>query len=215
MGIEVVNAQDLTKALGGRWRGGSGEARCPAHEDTTPSLSIRDGDNGRLLTCCHAGCPPAAVWSALQDRGHVERAEDRRPAPRRPRPPRPQPVPMPGPNQGHALEIWRASQPATGTPAEVYLRSRGITVSVPPTIRFHPGSKHADTGLDLPALVAAVTDVDRNVTGIQRIYLTHDGCKAPVNRPKMALGTLRGSAVRLAPTTDRVWLTEGIRTPWP
>ena len=26
----------------------------------------------------------------------------------------------------------------------------------------------------------------------------------------MALGTLRGSAVRLAPTTDRVWLTEGI-----
>ncbi len=71
-----MNAEALTKALGGRWSGNSGEARCPAHEDKTPSLSIRDGDGGRLLTCCHAGCPPAAVWAALVDRGLVSRAED-------------------------------------------------------------------------------------------------------------------------------------------
>jgi hypothetical protein len=37
-----MNAECLTKALGGRWSGSSGEARCPAHEDKTPSLSIAE-----------------------------------------------------------------------------------------------------------------------------------------------------------------------------
>ena len=203
-----MNAQELTKALGGRWSGTGGEARCPAHKDRNPSLSIHDGDNGRLLTFCHGGCSPEAVWAALQARGLVERAEDR-PARRRRRQ-RPQPAPEPAPNQDYALEIWRAAQPATGTPAEDYLRGRGITIPVPPTIRYHAAVKHADTGLHLPCLIAAACNVDRRVTGVQRIFLTHDGHKAPVNRPKMALGALRGSAVRLAPVTDRVWLTEGV-----
>ena len=209
-----MNARALTKALGGRWSGTGGEARCPAHEDKTPSLSIRDGDDGKLLTCCHAGCPPETVWAALQDHGLVQRGADR-PA-RRPRPPRPLPGraphtgPGPAPNRDHALEIWRATVPVENTLAEDYLRGRGITGPVPHTIRFHPGLKHTDTGLELPCLVAAVCNVERQITGIQRSYLTMDGRRAPVNRPKMALGTLTGGAVRLAPTTDRVWLTEGI-----
>ena len=31
-------------------------ARCPAHDDRTPSLSIAQGDDGRVLLKCHAGC---------------------------------------------------------------------------------------------------------------------------------------------------------------
>ena len=62
----------------------------------------------------------------------------------------------------------------------------------------------------MPCMVAGVCDVNRSITAIQRTYLTLDGRRAPLNRPKMALGTQRGSAVRLAPTIDRVWLTEGI-----
>ena len=207
----MLDAQDLTKALGGRWSGNSGTARCPAHEDKTPSLSIHDGDGGRLLTCCHAGCTPEAVWAALQDRGYVERHDERRTqrAPRRQRS-APQPSLVPSPNQDHAIEIWRASHPAPGTLAEVYLRGRGITIPVPPTVRYHPGLKHADTGLSLPCMVVAACNADRNVTGIQRIYLSHDDRRAQVDPPKMTLGTLRGSAVRLAPTTDRIWLTEGV-----
>ena len=90
------------------------------------------------------------------------------------------------------------------------MRGRGITIPIPATVRYHPSLKHADTALDMPCLVAAVCDVNRKITGIQRIFLTLDGRKAPLNRPKMALGPLRGSAVRLTPTTDRVWLTEGV-----
>ena len=207
-----MNAQEITKALGGRWHGASGEARCPAHEDKTPSLSLRDGNDGTLLTHCHARCSPQAVWAALQDRGLVERAKEgprerrHRRSPQRPA----KPIPEPPPNQDYALEIWRAARPATGTPAEDYLRGRGITIPVPPSIRYHPAVKHTDTGLHLPCFIAAACNIERQVTGIQRIYLTHDGRRAPLRRDKMALGLLRGSAVRLGPATDRVWLTEGV-----
>ncbi len=201
-----MNAQELTSALAGRWIGNSGEARCPSHPDKTPSLGIRDGDDGKVLTHCFAGCAPEAVWAALVARGLVQRAE----GPRRRRPPQPQPAPEPSPNQRSALEIWRASRPAEGSPVEDYLRGRGITIPIPPTLRYHPALLHPDIGQHLPALVAAVANVEKKITGITRIFLTMDGRKAPLTRSKMALGTLRGGAVRLAPTTDRVWLTEGV-----
>lgn len=31
-------------------------ARCPAHEDRSPSLSIKELNDGRILIHCHAGC---------------------------------------------------------------------------------------------------------------------------------------------------------------
>ena len=36
-------------------------AQCPAHEDRNPSLSITEGDDGRALVNCHAGCTVEAV----------------------------------------------------------------------------------------------------------------------------------------------------------
>jgi hypothetical protein len=39
-------------------------ARCPAHEDRSPSLSIRQVED-RLLIHDHAGCEPAAIVAAL------------------------------------------------------------------------------------------------------------------------------------------------------
>lgn len=39
--------------------------RCPAHDDHDPSLSVSEGDDGRALFNCLAGCPPEAVLSAL------------------------------------------------------------------------------------------------------------------------------------------------------
>ena len=224
-----MNAQDLTKALGGRWHGADGVARCPAHDDHEPSLSLRDGDDGRLLTHCFAGCSAEAVWAALVNRGLVGIESDGRGArptaklhpmgstsatsaasdteisasviSRGPTAPRPSSEGPPDHvnHQRSALEIWCATRPAEGSPVETYLRSRGITIATPPTIRYHPAIKHPDIGQHLPAMVAAVCNVERNITGIQRTYLTMDGRKAPLNRPRMALGALRGHAVRLAP----------------
>jgi hypothetical protein len=52
--------------LEGLRRSGDGYvARCPAHQDRTPSLSIRQGDDGRVLLHCWAGCGTEAVLDAL------------------------------------------------------------------------------------------------------------------------------------------------------
>lgn len=48
-------------------RSGEGwQAHCPAHDDQRASLSIRSGTAGRVLVCCHAGCPPEAICRALE-----------------------------------------------------------------------------------------------------------------------------------------------------
>lgn len=39
-------------------------ARCPAHDDGRPSLSIRDA-NGKILLTCFAGCTASEIVSAL------------------------------------------------------------------------------------------------------------------------------------------------------
>lgn len=39
-------------------------ARCPAHGDKRPSLSIRQTDDGRLLVHDWAGCAPAEIMAA-------------------------------------------------------------------------------------------------------------------------------------------------------
>lgn len=40
-------------------------ARCPAHDDRHPSLSVRRGDDGRVLLHCHAGCSIAGIVASL------------------------------------------------------------------------------------------------------------------------------------------------------
>lgn len=40
-------------------------ARCPAHHDGTPSLSVRALDDGRMLLYCYAGCDVQAVLGAI------------------------------------------------------------------------------------------------------------------------------------------------------
>jgi hypothetical protein len=66
----MTNARTLTRDLGGRWHGSYGTARCPAHDDRSTSLSIRDGNTGPLLKC-HGGCDSGDVFQALRDRGLI------------------------------------------------------------------------------------------------------------------------------------------------
>ncbi len=40
-------------------------ARCPAHDDRSPSLSIKDGDDGRVLIHCFAGCETENVLASI------------------------------------------------------------------------------------------------------------------------------------------------------
>lgn len=62
MGIETLLSRLQGVKAGnavGRWM-----ARCPAHEDRSPSLTIRLVDDGRILLHCFAGCSAVDVIGA-------------------------------------------------------------------------------------------------------------------------------------------------------
>lgn len=54
----------VAERLGARRVGAGWLARCPAHRDRTPSLSLREGRDGRVLLRCRAGCATADVLAA-------------------------------------------------------------------------------------------------------------------------------------------------------
>jgi hypothetical protein len=208
-----MNAEAIAKALRGRKVGGGWTARCPAHDDRNPSLSIRDVD-GKVLVRCHAGCDQAQVIEAL--RGCSLWTEN---GPRSPtwtlrrRPIEHNPNRDDAKRTGAALAIWQSAKPARATPIETYLMSRGIHVPPPDALRFHDGLKHP-SGRCWPAMVALVTNgQDGTPTAIHRTYLACDGGgKAPVDPQKMMLGPYRGGAVRLAEPGAVLMVGEGIET---
>jgi hypothetical protein len=71
---------------------GSGwSARCPAHEDRKASLSIAEGDGGRVVVFCHAGCDHKKIVAALGleeadlfDRDEQQRATTKAGKPKKP-----------------------------------------------------------------------------------------------------------------------------------
>jgi len=67
--VTTPTAREIASALKGRQSGAGWSARCPAHDDRNPSLSIDEGDDGRPLVRCHTGCSQEAVIDALRSRG--------------------------------------------------------------------------------------------------------------------------------------------------
>ncbi len=87
--------------------------------------------------------------------------------------------------------------PIKGTPAEFYLRDRGILADAwPDTLRWHPAKRW---------LLAISTSPEGDVTALQAIHLDDDG--KPVKRPdgskiKLTHGVIRGGAVRFPGNPD-------------
>ncbi|WP_282025585.1 DUF7146 domain-containing protein [Limimaricola cinnabarinus] len=205
------DAQTLTAALKGRWHGRYGTACCPAHGDRTPSLSLSNAPDGRLLLRCHTGCTFLAILDALRGLGLVEgtgrvpgldparlaqrEAEERREAEKR---------------AWQARAAWDEARPIEGTPAAAYLRGRGITCPLPDTLRYHPAAWHP-SAQRLPALVALVEGAGR--FAVHRTYLRPDGGgKAAVEPAKAMLGAVKGGAVRLAQGIGPLVVCEGVET---
>jgi hypothetical protein len=60
----TLDAAHLAQRLGARRSGRGWIARCPAHKDRSPSLSIGEGRDGRILLHCFAGCSTVSVLAA-------------------------------------------------------------------------------------------------------------------------------------------------------
>lgn len=56
----LASLDKVREVAPGKWT-----ALCPSHDDKTPSLSIRELDDGRLLLFCFAGCGAGEVLSAV------------------------------------------------------------------------------------------------------------------------------------------------------
>jgi putative DNA primase/helicase len=208
-----VTAEFIAKALNGNRAGAGWMARCPAHDDRTPSLSLRDSSSGVVLVCCHAGCEQERVIEVLRSRGLWTNRRPRRLARRVTAPDQRKSDQDEAKRIEAALEIWRSATPARGTLVETYLLSRGLYLPASTMLRFYAGLKHP-SGSRWPAMVALVTrGSDGKAVAIHRTFLAIEGAgKAPVDKPKMMLGPCRGGAVRLADPPDLLMVGEGIET---
>lgn len=194
---------------------------CPFHPDKSPSFTIfADDRRWHCFGCGATGDVLDFVRRAynaklreaitMLDSGVLAELEQER------RPEKPK-----ADTRAAANRIVSQSSPVGGTPAEGYLRSRGITMPLPHTLRFarlppprHSGVLTANGPGHLPALVAIVTNPAGELVGLQRTYLTENGRKAATADPKgtvkFSLGHVAGGAIQLGPAAASILVTEGL-----
>ena len=152
---------------------------CPFHAERSPSFTVNDAKGFFHCFGCGAHGDILDWWemaegwpSPMRENGFAAKPARNR-SRRRVRFARPDREPETAEKQAAALAIWRASTPIGGTLAETYLRgARRIGLDLPACLRFHPGLRFDPRRSDeLPAMVAAVTDLVGAVVAIQRTFL--------------------------------------------
>jgi Toprim domain len=212
-----MSAARIAEQLAGRQvteRGGNYLVPCPAHDDSSPSLSLRDGERG-IYVHCFAGCRPADIYAAIRrkDRNLLAPGDTA-------------PEPVKGTaeyerRQGEkATWLWSQRRPIAGSIAERYLReARGYHGPPPATLGFLPARKREHH----PAMIAAFALTDepepgvlaapRDVNAVHLTLLQADGAgKADVKPDKLIIGRPLKRPIVLAPANDLLGLaiTEGI-----
>lgn len=200
-------AANLVERLGGIWSPGGGMCRCPAHNDRTPSLSVRVG-NKALLFKCFAGCETVDVMRAIQ------RLDMSIPAGGKALAGSPSSPLSPVWLRRRAQDLWDEALPIAGTPAQAYLLRRAIP-QTPSVLRYHPCTPLGRGKLAIfrPAMLAAIHEDDRLVA-LQRTFLdAHEPRRArDLAHPRRSLAQPGQGAVLLAPATDVLGLAEGVES---
>jgi putative DNA primase/helicase len=206
-----MTAGAIAAALGDAQREGLGwRCRCPLHGGR--SLTLRDGEAGRVLVTCWGGCDRLDVLAELRRCGLLRSDY----APRFVSPHRREDASR----TAGALNIWRNTQRGAGTIAARYLASRGIVLDRwPSSLRFHPccprpRNDAGDLVPPLPAMVALVEHLERGPVAVHCTYLQPSGSKANIEKPKAIFGPAFGGAVRFGVPREGEWLAvaEGIET---
>ena len=160
---------------------------CPVHDSSPETLAIRQGDRAPLWHC-HAGCDPVHVRDGLLAAGILVR--ERSPSPGLP----PRPADDRSPPRWIA-GVWNRAAPIAGTPADRYLRARGLAPPWPPELRWDRRRRR----------MLARVSLDRRLRGLHATTLP--------GRDRRTYGPVRGAAVRLAAMDGGVLaMAEGIET---
>lgn len=177
----------------------------------------QNGDHGDLLDI---------IASAIGSRRMAETLDEARSFLRLPPPPRTDNAARPSRKASTgtpeaAQRLFAASRPIAGTVVESYLRQRAITpMRGCDALRFHPRCWYRLSEDDVPgtrtawpAMIAAVTGLAGDVTGVHRTWLDPAARdKAPVTYPRRAMGHLLGHGVRFGAMGDVMVFGEGIET---
>jgi putative DNA primase/helicase len=221
-----MSAVELTLALDGKWYRRYGIARCPAHDDGTPSLAVSDGPGGILLVHCHAGCSQAAVIAALDRLGawpkHREGPESteaaRETQRQRQRQRDAEQARRTLSTSQYCQRLWHEAEPNTPQ-LRRWLEARHIDpdavelACMGHALRWHPRCPRG--GTLMPAMLALMTHpITNEPTGLHRTFLLPDGsAKAPVPSARMMLG--KAGVARLTHDEDielGLAIAEGIET---
>lgn len=187
---------------------------CVCHDDSHPSLSLRDGEAGKILIHCFRGCDPREILKTLRGMGLLDGTAPSSPPP-----------PSRSVNRARILnDIADGTKPIeAGGIVPRYLESRGIVLSKwPEDLREHPSLEVWEdgrpTGQRFPALVSVIRNVQREPVGLHLTFLEKNGSgKAPIENPRRIIGvkegSTRGATVLLAdPEGGTVGLGEGIES---
>jgi DNA primase len=182
----------------------------PAHKEKTPSLSIREGKDGKPLVHCFGGCPQDYVIDALRKRGAwhdgptavtsqvlrnlaqkaklmtAELTDDEKES------------------RAACQRVWDAGVPAENTSAQLYLQYRGIVSTetpLPLSLRYLEAKN---------ALVAAVTRPDsEEFVGLHVIFL--EETKTGVSKKtKLSYGPVRLGHVKLSAPDTKIQVAESV-----
>jgi hypothetical protein len=104
-----------------------------------------------------------------------------------------------------ARDFWMAAQSdISGTPVAAYLHGRGIDLRqlgyTPGALRFAPAHYCKEIDAPLPAMLAAITNLEGRCVAVHQTWLGQHGgqwTKAKLELPKKVLGGFRGSCIRL------------------
>ena len=180
----------IIDALGGNLT--TGMCRCPAHDDRNPSLHVTQGQCGKLLVKCHAGCSQDDVIAALKRQGVWPKTANHKLKPRH------DDAEEEDERLIKAHGIVRVAAEAKARPPSDYLRGRGINI-VPPCAKILP----ADESLQMldknfPAMVCHVTD-GKKFLGAHVTWLTRDTkAKCTARNPRRFYGNVKGGYVPLS-----------------
>lgn len=186
----------------------------PGHSPQDRSVSLALTADGRILVHCFS---PGDDWRTVRDafraRGLIDGEMSAGVVASGPRPA----VSATAHDRDRRLRaqrIWREGRHIAGTPAERYLRSRGIGRALDSdALRFHPCATSLDDRRRRPALLAALTDAAGIVQGVQITLLGASDRKAVVPTPRRVVGALLGGVVRLDSARDGALIVaEGIET---
>jgi len=215
----VSLAYNIAQSLGKFEKNGTGYVCCcPVHGDKTPSMSVKDREDGDVDVFCHVGCDFKDIKDTLRGLGLLEEWQpEKKASPRitgqnKTGPDMSGSVPKEPAEPEKESYIWKQAKREDMSHAIAYLAGRGITLDpLPLCLRWNSYTDKATSQVNNMIVCAASQPDDKKVFAVQRLFIDLQDHKK--NGAKMH-GICEGRGVWFDRKGDMTDLTigEGVET---